>query len=183
MQDSQNLLKNTKMLKKIVHTLLLCFETQHRDLFLVLGEPFFTMYYFSLMSNKNLGFSFWNQKFFNTIIVQCAACIYLHTTRTLLHMITFQNHKTENLFMYWYKTVIKSLVMKHADVIYGWALTYYKTYWVRYVESYLILGIKGLNFTQFWWWNLTYYTMYLTFVLDTKTFYYYFTTTNSQLST
>ena len=39
--------------------------------------------------------------------------------------------------------------MKHADVIYGWALTYYKTYWVRYVESYLILGIKGLNFTQF----------------------------------
>ena len=55
--------------------------------------------------------------------------LYLHT-RTLLHIFTFQNHKTENLFMYWYETVvkeIKSWVMKHADVIHGWALTYYKT--------------------------------------------------------
>ena len=31
--------------------------------------------------------------------------LYLHT-RTLLHIFTFQNHKTENLFMYWYETVV-----------------------------------------------------------------------------
>ena len=67
-------------------------------------------------------FFFQNQNSSKLSLCSALHAVISTLNRTLLHIcIYFPKPKTKNLFMYWYKTVvkeIKSSVMKHTDVIY-----------------------------------------------------------------